>query len=67
MANAGVLLIASTLEGMGIAVDTLQVSKIALPVAIISFIVWAAQNVLFDRKMNRLYSSKGNNKARGDQ
>ena len=67
MANAGVLLIASTLEGMGIAVDTLQVSKAAIPVAVIAFIIWTTQNMLFDRKMKKIYGAKNGQKARGGQ
>ncbi|WP_082195412.1 DUF969 domain-containing protein [Bacillus testis] len=37
IANAGVLLIASTLEGLGMQVDTLQVSKVAIPVAVMEW------------------------------
>ncbi|MGM9922972.1 MAG: DUF969 domain-containing protein [Bacillus sp. (in: firmicutes)] len=58
IANAGVLLIASTLEGLGVKVDTLQISKVAIPIAVISFILWTAQNILFDKKMNQKYSRK---------
>ena len=58
IANAGVLLIASTLEGLGMQVDTLQISKVAIPVAIISFIFWTAQNLLLDKKLNQKYSIK---------
>lgn len=66
IANSGVLLIASTLEGLGMQVDTLEVAKVAIPVAVIAFIFWTAQNVLFDRKMKQKYSSK-NGEGRGEQ
>ncbi len=66
IANAGVLLIASTLEGLGMQVDTLQVSMVSIPVAIIAFIFWTVQNLLFDRKMKQKYSSK-NGEGRGVQ
>ena len=66
IANAGVLLIASTLEGLGMKVDTLQVAKVAIPVAVIAFIFWTAQNLLLDKKLKQKYSSKKIEKD-GDQ
>ena len=57
IANAGVLLIASTLEGLGMKVDTLQVSKVAIPVAVIAFIFWTVQNLLLDKKLKQKYSN----------
>lgn len=65
IANAGVLLIASTLEGLGLQVDTLQISKVAVPIAIISFILWTAQNILLDKRMSRKYAHKENHGVRG--
>lgn len=62
MANAGVLLIASTLEGMGYAVDTLQISKVAVPVAVIAFIFWVVQTPVVDRKLQQKYAGKGKEK-----
>lgn len=67
IANAGVLLIASTLEGLGLQVDTLQISKVAVPIAIISFILWTAQNILLDKKMSRKYAHNENHGVRGKQ
>ena len=66
IANAGVLLIASTLEGLGMKVDTLQVSKVSIPIAVIAFIFWFAQNLLLDKKLKQKYSSKKIEKD-GDQ
>ena len=66
IANAGVLLIASTLEGLGMKVDTLQVSKVAIPVAVIAFIFWTVQNLLLDKKLKQKYSNKKIEKD-GDQ
>ena len=66
IANAGVLLIASTLEGLGMKVDTLQVAKVSIPVAIIAFIFWTTQNLLLDKKFKQKYSSKKIEKD-GDQ
>ena len=66
IANSGVLLIASTLEGLGMKVDTLQVAKVAIPVAVIAFIFWTAQNLLLDKKLKQKYSSKKIEKD-GDQ
>ncbi len=67
MANSGVLLIASTLEGLGMPVDTLQVAKVAFPVAVISFVLWFIQNMLFDKKLKQKYAAKEIEKVRGDQ
>lgn len=67
IANSGVLLIASTLEGLGVPVDTLQISKVAIPVAIIAFILWTAQNILLDKKLKQKYSYKENAGVRGEQ
>lgn len=67
IANSGVLLIASTLEGLGVPVDTLQISKVAIPVAIIAFILWTAQNILLDKKLKQKYSNKENVAIRGEQ
>ena len=46
MANAGILLIVSTLDGLGIKVDSLELAKYAIPVAIIEFVLWVAQNII---------------------
>lgn len=53
MANAGILLIASTLEGLGIKVDALELSKVAIIVAVIAFVLWVAQNIMLDRKLKK--------------
>ena len=57
LANAGILLIVSTLESQGIIVDPLQLNKAAIPVAII----WVIQNILFDKKLNKKYASRNSN------
>lgn len=62
MANSGVLLIASTLEGIGMPVDTLQVAKVAIPVAIISFVLWTIQNMLLDKRLKQKYAAKESKK-----
>lgn len=61
MANAGILLIVSTLEGLGIKVDSMELSKVALIVAVIALILWIGQNILLDRKLRKKYSSRKNN------
>ena len=60
MANAGVLLIVSTLDSLGIKVDALQLSKVAIPVAIIALVLWIGQNIMLDRKLKRKYESRKN-------
>lgn len=58
MANSGILLIASTLKGLGINVDTLQLSKVAIPVAVIALVLWIGQSILLDRKLKKKYISR---------
>ncbi len=58
MANSGVLLIASTLETLGLNVDTLQIAKASVPVAIVAFVLCLIQNYLLDKSLKRKYSSK---------
>jgi len=53
IASGGVLLIVGTLQELGYDVTPLEVSKGALPIAIIAVIVAAIQFFLFDRSMNR--------------
>ena len=60
MANAGILLIASTLEGLGIKVDALELSKVAIIVAVIAFVLWIAQNIMLDRKLKKKYEARKN-------
>lgn len=60
MANSGILLIASTLEGLGIKVDALELSKVAIIVAVIAFVLWVAQNIMLDRKLKKKYSARSN-------
>lgn len=58
MGNAGVLLVASTLETLGLKVDTLQIAKASIPVAIIAFILCLIQNYMLDKSFKKKYSSK---------
>ncbi|NLX61794.1 MAG: DUF969 domain-containing protein [Tissierellia bacterium] len=51
IASGGVLLIVGTLQELGYDVTPLEVSKGALPIAIIAVIVAAIQFFLFDRRM----------------
>lgn len=60
MANAGILLIASTLEGLGMNVDTLQLSKVAIPVAVIALVLWVGRAILLDIKLKKKYTSRNN-------
>lgn len=58
MANSGVLLIAGTLETLGFNVDTLQIAKASIPVAIIAFILAVVQNYYLDKSLDRKYKQK---------
>lgn len=66
LANPGILLIISTLESQGIKVDSLELCKAAIPVAVIALVLWIIQNILLDKKLNKKYGSK-NNKVGGSK
>lgn len=56
LANSGVLLIAGTLESLGVPnVDTLAIAKASIPVAIIAFILGVIQNYYLDKKIDKKY------------
>ena len=61
MANAGVLLIVSTLETLGIKVDALKISQASIPIAVIAFVLFVLQNYILDKKLKRKYSSRKTN------
>jgi len=54
VASGGVLLVVATLEELGINVTPLEVSKAAIPIAVIAFVFTIIQNKLLDRKLKRL-------------
>lgn len=58
LANSGVLLIAGTLETLGYNVDTLQIAKASIPIAIIAFILGVIQNYLLDKKLAKKYKNR---------
>lgn len=59
--SSGVLLIASTLSAQGFNVSELDIAKASIIMAIVAFLVVAAQNYLFDKKLDKKYN-KVNNK-----
>ncbi|WP_195429975.1 DUF969 domain-containing protein [Clostridium sp. D46t1_190503_E9] len=58
LANSGVLLIAGTLETLGYNVDTLQIAKASIPIAIIAFILGVIQNYYLDKKLAKKYKNR---------
>ena len=56
MANSGILLIVGTLDS----VDPMALTKAAIPVAIIAFVLCVGKNILLDRQLSRKYNSKNN-------
>ncbi len=58
LASSGVLLIAGTLEELGYAVNTLDVAKASIPIAVISFLFVVVQNHLLDKSIARKASHK---------
>ncbi|WP_455542174.1 DUF969 domain-containing protein [Intestinibacter sp.] len=61
MASAGILLIAGTLETLGITVDPMALSKASIPVAIIAFVLCVGKNLLLDKQLSKKYNSKNKN------
>lgn len=61
LANSGVLLISGTLETLGYSVDTLQIAKASIPVAIIALILGIIQNYYLDKKLD--INNRKNNKS----
>src|SRR5262245_30153580 len=49
--QAGILLVASTLNGLGLSVSTFEVVLFAIPVTTISILLGATQFMLFDRQI----------------
>lgn len=58
LANSGVLLIASTLEGLGFSVDTLQIAKASIPIALIALVLGFIQNYHLDKTLKRRAAKK---------
>ena len=58
MASSGVLLISGTLESLGYNVDTLQIAKASLPIALAAFALCILQNYLLDNSLKRKYNKK---------
>jgi uncharacterized membrane protein len=56
--QAGILLVASTLNGLGLAVTTFEVVLFAIPIATVSIILGAIQFHLFDRRIKRNRGAK---------
>lgn len=64
VASGGVLLVKATLEELGYTVDAFAISKAAIPIAIIAFVMAFIQNLLVDRRLQRL-TLKNKNQAKG--
>lgn len=59
VASSGVLLIVGTLDSLGYDVSSSAISRTALIIAVITLIVIAIYNHLFDLKLARKYTNKG--------
>lgn len=55
LGNSGVLLIAGTLETLGYTVNTLDIAKASIPVAIAAFLLAAVQCYLLDKSLSKKY------------
>jgi len=61
IASGGVLLVVGTLDELGFTVTPLAVSKAAIPVAIVAFLVAVVQYYLLDKKLTRLQTVQNQN------
>ena len=53
-----ILIISGTLESLGYNVDTLQIAKASLPIALAAFALCILQNYLLDNSLKRKYNKK---------
>lgn len=53
MASSGVLLVAGTLEELGFTVNTLDIAKASIPVAVIAIVMVYIQNYMLDKKLEK--------------
>ncbi len=58
--QAGILLVYSTLTGLGYAVSLWSIVLYAIPIATLSVVVAAAQFLIFDRVLRRRLAKEGN-------
>ena len=58
LANSGVLLIAGTLESLGYAVNTLDIAKASIPIALIALVLGLAQNYYLDKSLKKASKKK---------
>lgn len=58
MGSSGTLLIVTTLVEQGYAVDALQIAKMSIPVAVIAVLSGVIHNFLLDKKFNKQYAAK---------
>ena len=58
LASSGVLLVANSLTELGYNTTGIDVAKASVPVAIAAFVLVLIQNVMLDKKMNKLYGTK---------
>lgn len=61
--SSGTLLIASTLSEQGYAVDPIQVAMACIPIAVISVVVGAVHNGIFDKRLEKRMGKKQGGKA----
>jgi len=55
LASSGVLLVANSLTDLGYNATGIDVAKASIPIAVVAFIFVLIQNMMFDKKMDKLY------------
>lgn len=58
LASSGVLLVANSLTDLGYNATGIDVAKASIPIAIAAFVFVLIQNMIFDKKMDKLYGIK---------
>ena len=58
LASSGVLLVANSLTELGYNATGIDVAKASIPIAVLAFVFVLIQNMILDKKMDKLYGTK---------
>lgn len=62
LASSGVLLVANSLTELGYNATGIDVAKASIPIAVFAFVFVLIQNMILDKKMDKLYGTKNKSK-----
>lgn len=60
LASSGVLLVANSLTDLGYNATGIDVAKASIPIAVVAFVFVLIQNMILDKKMDKLYGTAKN-------